>query len=116
MRATLLTGFESTSSFTLGCRKNKCPGHGHVKEKGKQRDALANSSLAAVNSSAKISTNDQFYFLRLALFPLELWNGLGKLLANGRERIAKYLIVLRPRRNFLRIIYNYPCTSLPFFP
>ncbi|KOX75880.1 hypothetical protein WN51_12310 [Melipona quadrifasciata] len=49
-RVTLLTGFESMSSFTLGRRENKCPGHGHVKEKGKQRDALANSSLAAISN------------------------------------------------------------------
>lgn len=53
-RLTLLTRFESTSSFTLGCRKNKCSDHSHVKEKRKQRDAFANSSLVlAVNSFGK---------------------------------------------------------------
>lgn len=55
LRLTLLTRFESTSSFTLGCRKNKCSDRSHVKEKGKQRDAFVNSSLGclAVNAFGK---------------------------------------------------------------
>lgn len=94
------------SSFTLGRHdKNKCPGHGHVKEKGKQRDTLANSSLAAVNSFTEISTNIHFYSLGLAVVPDWIMeHGLSGLVAHGSRSFHwRFILVKEPWFTYLHL-------------